>query len=387
MSEGLKVQLKADELLIGQPLPWAVYGPDGELLLNPGETITTEHQKYILLTRGLFREATAEEVRRENRQQEYGLSSPFNVLTTIQQHNHQILSDMVGGVCQPDYARRIIKIVQVIQKLCTENKDAILGAILLDRQSPYTQIHPVLCALLTELLLRKKTVPNSVRQTVVAAALTQNVGMMALQEQLTRQPGSLSTEQKQAIHQHPVNSAMILRRHGITDKDWLQAVEQHHEKPDGSGYPAGLRDQDINLFARVLSLSDLYSAMVLPRKYRDGFFVKKALREIFLQRGASVDAGLAEALIKEIGVYPPGCFVRLANGDIAIVIHQCQRKVNKPIVLPVVSSGGVVYQKTARKNTAREEAYGIVEVVPRPDHVDINLHAIWGLGSALPLAQ
>ncbi len=381
MTEGLKVQLKADELLIDQPLPWAVFGPDGELLLNQGEKIATDHQKYILLTRGLFREATAEEARRTNRREEYGLASPFNVLDTIRQHNHRILSDMASGVSQPDYVQRIEKIVQVIQKLCTENKDAILGAILLDQKSLYTQVHPILSAMLTELLLRRKSVPVSVRQNIVAAALTQNVGMVALQEKLSGQVQPLTEEQKQAIHRHPQVGKKILQQQGVSDDAWLLAVEQHHEKPDGSGYPSGLQNVDITMFAKVLSLSDIYSAMVLPRKYRDGFFVKKALREIFLQRGASVDAQLAEMLIKEIGVYPPGSFVELANGDTAIVIHQGQHQVNKPIVLPIVSAQGVVYQKPERKNTAREALYGIVTVVPRPDNVDINLHAIWGLQS------
>jgi HD-GYP domain-containing protein (c-di-GMP phosphodiesterase class II) len=383
MPEILKVQLRADELLVGQPLPWAIYGPDGELLLNQGEKISTDYQKYILLTRGVFREATAEEARRQTSRQEYKLSSPFNVLDTIRQHNYRILSDMVAGVLRPDYNQRILKIVQVIQKLCTENKDAILGAILLDQKSLYTQIHPILCAMLTELLLRRKSVPLASRQNIVAAALTQNVGMVKLQESLVQHVGPLSAEQRLAINKHPIIGINILQQHGITNQDWLQAVEQHHEKPDGSGYPAGLQEKDINLFARVLSLADIYSAMVLPRKYRDGVFVKKALREIFLQRGASVDTRLAELLIKEIGVYPPGCFVKLANGDTAIVIHHGLHKVNKPVVLPIVSVNGKIYQKLERKNTARDDVYGIVEVIPRPDNVNINLHAIWGLGSGV----
>ncbi len=380
MSQGFKVQLKADEILIDQPLPWTVYGPDGELLFNQGEKVISEYQKYILLTRGLFREATAEEERRENSQVEYGMASPFNVLNAIRQHNHRILSDMVRGVLQPDYSQRIVKIAQVIQKLCTENKDAILGAILLDQESLYTQVHPVLCAMLTELLLRRKSVPVKIRQNVVAAALSQNIGMMELQEKLTRQKEPLTVEQKQAICQHPAVGEKILRQQGVGNKVWLKAVAQHHEKLDGSGYPEGLKGDEINLYARILSLSDIYSAMVLPRKYRDGFFVKKALREIFLQRGASVDAQLAEALIKEIGVYPPGSFVKLVNGDIAIVIHH-GRKTNKPIVLPVLSASGKVYQCMERKNTAKEEYYGIVDIVSRPENVEIDLHAIWGLRS------
>ncbi len=379
MSDIPKIPLDAQELLINQPLPWSVYGPDGELLLNQGEEISGERQKYILLTRGVFREATLQEARRINDAERTSLASPFHVLDTICQNSHRLLLSMLAGEKAPDYRVRILKICKVIQKLCTENRDAVLGAIILDQKSLYTQIHPILCALLTELLLRQKNVPENSRQKVIAAALTQNLGMMELQESLTRQTTDLIEVQKQRIREHPTLSREILQQHGIDDKDWLESVQNHHEKPDGSGYPKGLTQAEISLYARVLSLADIYSAMVLPRKYRDGFYVKRALREIFLQRGSSVDKTLAELLIQEIGMYPPGAFVTLKNGDTAIVIHRGHSQGNQPIVLPVVSAHGEHYSTIQRKQAKPETPYAICQVIPRPDDVRLDLQRIWGL--------
>ncbi len=379
MSDIPKIPLEEQELLINQPLPWSVYGPDDELLLNQGEEIGCEHQKYILLTRGVFREATLQEARQINSTERTSLASPFHVLDTIRQNSHRLLLSMLAGKKDPDYRFRILKICKVIQKLCTENRDAVLGAIILDQKSLYTQIHPILCALLTELLLRQKNVPENSRQKVIAAALTQNLGMMELQESLTRQTTVLTEAQKQRIREHPALSRKILQQHGIQDKDWLESVQNHHEKPDGSGYPKGLTQAEIGLYARVLSLADIYSAMVLPRKYRDGFFVKRALREIFLQRGSSVDKTLAELLIQEIGIYPPGAFVTLKNGDTAIVIHRGHSQANQPIVLPVLSAHGEHYSTAQRKQAKPETPYAICQVIPRPDDLSLDLHRIWGL--------
>ena len=375
-----KVQLQEHELLIGQPLPWSVFGPDDELLLNQGDTIASERQKYILLTRGLFREPTAEEFRQFNHIQKQSLTSPFNVLDAIRLNLRRILNELINEQNIHNFQHRIIKIARVIQKLCDENTDAALGAIILDQQSPYIQVHPVMCALLSELLLRRKNIPEQDRQLIIAAALTQNAGMLKLQDELSRQSSPLTETQQQAIRVHPTLSKEILINQGVNDKEWLTAVQNHHERPDGSGYPNALKGEDINLFSRVLSLSDIYSAMILPRQYRDGFYVKKALRDIFLQRGSLVDQNLAELLIKEMGIYPPGSFVKLANGDTAIVIQRGFRQANFPMVLTLLSPRGVRYRQPQRKNSQYQDRYGIKAIIPRPENLELDKHKIWGLG-------
>lgn len=374
-----KIQLQDSDLNVCQPLPWPVYAEDGELLLEKGQAITGERQKRILLTRGLYREASPEEARELEKQEKFSLASPFNVLDAIRQNVNRILDDMNAAI-DSDYHQRVIKVATVIQKLCQENADAALGAIIFDQLALYSHIHPVMCALLTELLLRRQKIPSQDRLLCIAAALTQNIGMLDLQDLLNKQTAPLSKQQQIAIHKHPIISHDILQCLGISDKEWLDTVLKHHERPDGSGYPYNLKGEEISLFARTLSLSDIYSAMVLPRDYRDGYFVKKALRDIFMQRGSAVDTELAELLIKEIGIYPPGSFVRLANGDTAIVISRGRKQANAPMVLSILSPRGAPYKNPRRIDTLQQDLYGIVKVIPRPDRVHLDRNQIWGLG-------
>ncbi len=374
-----KIQLKENELIVGKPLPWPVYGHDGELLLNKGQSLKNEQQKHILLTRGLFREPNAQEARQLEIQEKFSLSSPFNVLDAIRLNVTRILEDMSSSV-NSDYNQRIIKVATVIQKLCYENADAALGAIILDQQALYTHVHPIMCALLTELLLRRNKIPEQDRLIYIAAALTQNIGMLELQESLSKQSTPLTEQQQITIRKHPELSREILQFLGINDKEWLETVRNHHERPDGSGYPRGLQGNNINLYARLLSLTDIYSAMVLPRQYRDGYFVKKALRDIFMQRGETVDKNLAQLLIKELGVYPPGTYVKLANGDTAIVIRRGVKQANYPLVLSVLSPRGAPYKNPQHKDTKFQDLYGIIEVVPKIDNLKLDRNQIWGLG-------
>lgn len=371
-----KIRLTENELSIDVPLPWPVYAPDGELLLERGQHISSERQKYILLTRGLYREANVDEVKVLEKAK-FSLSSPFNVLDAIRQNLTRILQDM-NQLRVGDYNQRVIKVATVIQKLCRQDADAALGAMVLDQEPDYVGIHPVMCAILLELLLSRKNVPAQDRLLYIAAALTQNIGMLELQQKLSKQQSPLTAKQQRKISEHPFKSREILQGLGIDHKEWLDTVQHHHERPDGGGYPKGLSGEQISVYARVLSLADIYSAMILPREYRDGYFIKRALRDIFMQRGSAVDPNLAQLLIKELGIYPPGCFVKLANGDTAIVVRRDTELANAPLVLSVLSPGGVLYKPPERRN-CKEKRYGIVKVIPRVEGLVLDKNQIWGL--------
>lgn len=377
-----KIKLKEHELIVGEPLLWAIYGASGELLLEKRHILSTEKQKETLLAIGLYREPTDEEKAlfeaKAKHNSQFSLDSPFNVLDAISKNLKRVLSDMNNHV-ESDYNHRVFRLSSVVQKLCYENADAALGALLLDQNAAYTNIHPVLCAILTELMTRRLLVPKEDRQIYIAAALTQNIGMLELQNKLTNQTEKLSEQQRKAIKQHPFQSKEILQGLGVDHKEWLNTVLWHHERPDGQGYPSGLKGDALNIYAKILSLTDIYSAMVLPRKYRDGFFVKKALQDIFIQRGKSVDEESAMLLIKEIGVYPPGTFVKLANGDTAIVLRRGVKNASSPFVLCIINQRGEFYEKTKQRDTIHKDIYGIVEVLPRIENLKLNRDEIWGL--------
>lgn len=375
-----KIKIKKDEIIIGQALTWPIFGADGELLLDKGCNVTNEKQKDILITRGVYRNPTKEEIAMAKKKQHFSLESPFNILDAIRFNLKRILTDMTTGV-EDDYNHRVIRLASVIQKLSYENADAALGAIILDQNAPYTNVHPVMCSILTELMTRRLKLPTEDRLLYIAAALTQNIGMLELQNQLSNQSDKLTEQQRNFIKQHPYQSKEILQGMGIEQKEWLNTVLYHHERPDGLGYPNGLKDNEIPQFAKLLSITDIYSAMILPRKYRDGIYIKKALQDIFIQRGQSVDEKSAQLLIKEIGIYPPGTFVKLANGDTAIVLRRGTKNANSPLVLSVAGPRGAYYERPKQRDSIHKDIYGIKEVVPRLPDLTLNRDEIWGINS------
>lgn len=110
----------------------------------------------------------------------------------------------------------------------------------------------------------------------------------------------------------------------MKDKLWLELVEQHHEKLDGSGYPKQLKGTEIKSEALVLALADVYSAIITPRVYRGPIRLNDFLRDLFVERGSKFDDSLTKIFIHEVGLYPPGIYVRLDSGDLAVVVGRTE---------------------------------------------------------------
>lgn len=164
---------------------------------------------------------------------------------------------------------------------------------------------------------------------------------------------------------------------GVGDPLWLEAVLHHHERLDGSGYPHGLRGDDIPHLARLLGIVDIYTAMLRPRTYRDAVPARMALRNIFLERGKQVDEALATLLIKELGVYPPGTLVRLANDEIGVVLHRGGDAAHPQVSRLMTAEGYRASVAVVRDTHAAE--FQIVDSVPHGRYPGLlpNIAALW----------
>jgi hypothetical protein len=172
------------------------------------------------------------------------------------------------------------------------------------------------------------------------------------------------------IADHPERSVRLLRSIGITDEEWLTAVELHHVRMDGSGYPHGLSGDAIPLGARIVGLADAYAAMLRPRGDRPAFLARDALRELYGKEAGRYDPRLVQVLIRQLGVYPPGTVVKLANGEVGVCVRRTQ-DARKPVLQAVIDPSGQLYATPKRRNPD-ETASKIVDVLPPDRHRNIR---------------
>ena len=193
-------------------------------------------------------------------------------------------------------------------------------------------------------------------RTLVKASLTMNLSIVEVQGRFATL-GRLNDTQRDQIRGHPQAATDRLQAAGVTDPDWLQAVLEHHERPGGGGYPQNLGT--LCEMASVLRMADVFMAKISPRTERPALPILEAARQLFAEAQGSP---LASAIIKEYGIYPPGNFVQLASGELAVVIRR-GATAHTPVAAAVTDRNGIPVVRTTRRNTA-EPAYAIKSLVP-----------------------
>ncbi|MFI4941588.1 MAG: HD-GYP domain-containing protein [Burkholderiales bacterium] len=212
---------------------------------------------------------------------------------------------------------------------------------------------------------------------MLAAALTMNVGMLRYQDKIENNQGTLSETELDIIKKHPEESVRILKQAGIDNADWLSLVLSHHVNEDGSGYPLGTNMQGVSQDTKILAFADCYCACITNRLCRKTLSHSAALREVLLAGGKARDPVLAAYFIKELGTYPPGTFVRLQNGEIAVVTAKGEDAAT-PIVHALIGPRGVPLAYPIKRYTGKP-LHGIKEpVLDQQAIMPFSLDQIWG---------
>ena len=369
------IQIKSEDLQVGKPLPWDCYDAAGILLLRKGVVIASQRQLDSVIERGLFADQEGHKPAGHMPPAPVEKPSPFHIVADIKLRLRSIFSGIVAAQTT-DLPGRIAKLCRDLQNLCEMDADAALGTLHLDHEGRYTIVHPLHVAILCELIAKRKGVAAEPRLSLLAAAITSNIAMIELQDTLQKQDTSLTPEQLEAIRLHTLQGVDMLLAAGVQDDVWIKTVLHHHEKLDGSGYPGALRGDDIPLPVRILSLADTYSAMITPRCYRGQILARDALRDIFLKRGAEMDPALAQVFIKEMGVFPPGAFVKLHNSEVAVVIRRGDNAM-APLVQSLIGPRGAPLPVPLRRDSSKED-YAIREMVAPDKIAVIDPHHLWG---------
>ena len=211
----------------------------------------------------------------------------------------------------------------------------------------YSASHALVCTTLCHLLARELRLPASERDALVHAAVTMNIGMTVLQNDLALQREPLTAEQKQAIARHPVAGAALLGELGIRDDLWLDVVAHHHDAPASAALERLPIEQRLAL---VLATTDRYAAMISPRKSRPGRSTSDSVRAI-ADQGGRFGGDVAQALARTVGAYPPGTFVRLDNDETAVVLRRGDRP-DTPLVATVIDAHGKALARPRLHQTA-----------------------------------
>lgn len=348
-------RLTASHIKVGRALPGDVYDESGRLLLSAGFVVESATLLDTLLARGLYVDIATFQTHFGNGAAATAAPpaakkfDPFLLRDSLKKRLNRALR---GLGREADAVGQIREIATAVHELAATDPEGAIAAGLLDGDENYSIRHSVLTAILCELAATLLGWPAEKRSDVVCAALSMNVAILDMQNKLVDQAEALSQQQQTLVHDHPEAAAGRLRGAGLNAPLWLAAVLEHHERDVGAGYPHRLSQPGDA--GQLVRLADAFGALVSPRADRKALPPPQAVRALLADEGRGPCATLAGALTKVLGLFPPGTFVKLANGEIAVV-HRRGAAANTPLVASITNGVGNPYMKPLRRDTQQKD--------------------------------
>jgi HD-GYP domain-containing protein (c-di-GMP phosphodiesterase class II) len=356
------LRLPRSMVRLGAPLPWNVRDEQTRLLLSRGHIVQTEAQLEALLTRGAFVDVEEAKAAAHLYRQIGSAPEPAavprtqNLFGLWDKSADEMRKLMAKAPHEPDLPGRVAEFANWLIDLVDKDTDIALYHCVRQESAHsvyYGYNHSIHTAIISLLLARRLQWPQPRLMSLVKAAITMNMSVLELQGKMADQEEPMRESQKTLIRRHPQEAAEWLSQAGISDPDWLSAVAQHHERPDGSGYPQGL--SEVAETAIALRVADVFMAKISPRKLRPALPIQEAAKQMYREdHGGAVSS----AIIREFGIYPPGDVVKLASGEVGVVMRRTGNA-KCPIVAAITDGAGRPTVRTVQRDTSQPD-YAIV---------------------------
>lgn len=166
-----------------------------------------------------------------------------------------------------------------------------------------------------------------------AGTLLHDIGKIALDQSILYKKARLTAEEMRHVQEHSIHGYKILKDEGILTNEARTISLLHHERLDGTGYPYGLKNDEIGLYPKIVAVADVYDALTSERCYKAPMTNEKAVG-ILLEEAESnkLDPDIITSFVDKLAIYPNGTIVLLSDGQPAIVKRQNKGEVRSPVV-------------------------------------------------------
>lgn len=250
-----------------------------------------------------------------------------------------------------DWVVRLNELTVALRQLAARDPDLALYVLIEANGSNvghYSSQHAMTCMVIAELAAEWMEWSQEERRVLALAAISMNLSITSLQDSLAKQSGALTDSQREQVAVHAASSADMLSGAGVVDPLWLHVVRHHHTAPASNTLPPS--DAALRL-VELLRRVDIYTAKLSRRGSRKSVTPAIAARDACLDANGHPDS-IGATLLRVVGLYPPGTFVELANGETAVVISR-GAKAHTPIVASMRREDGGMLMQPVRRDTLR----------------------------------
>ncbi|XLZ71401.1 HD-GYP domain-containing protein [Massilia sp. SR12] len=212
-------------------------------------------------------------------------------------------------------------LVEELASSVLRNPNALISLVRLKQADDYTYMHSVAVSAMMVALGKQIGLADEKLRDCGLAGLLHDIGKMAIPADILNKPGKLTDAEFLIVKNHPTAGHEMLTVEGNVPGIALDVCLHHHEKYDGTGYPAGLKNEEISLYSRMGAICDVYDAITSNRPYKTGWCPAESLQRMAeWTKTGHFDPTLFAAFVKCIGIFPVGTLVKLKSGRLGVVI-------------------------------------------------------------------
>ncbi len=240
----------------------------------------------------------------------------------------------------PEFTQTSSRITNDLMKAITDNQAVAVDISALRASDEYTFKHSVDVATMSMIIAKKMGYPRDQIYEIGISGLLHDMGKSKIPLEVLNKPGRLTDEEFEVMKTHALLGYRILQEKKEISDEIRYGVLQHHEKMNGKGYPLGVTADKIHKFAKIMSVADVYDALVTERPYKKAFSQRTAV-EMIMSMTEELDINAMKAFLASVILYPVDTVVELSNGERAWVVKNNPTTALRPVV--VGTESGNVY--------------------------------------------
>ena len=302
---------------IGMILGRAIYDPSGTLILDAGNVLDPAH--LPILPRLEVKNIIVQDSRVDD-----VIIVPM-VSEETEAHAIRLLHQIIDsnrGVLPERIKLDIAGIDRAVKEILQDFDSTLFGEINIEgclSLGNYDYVHPVKVAVLSILLGKQAGMDRADLNALGIAALLQNVGYVGVPQGLLLNLDQDAQARSVEFIKHVEIGYTLLKRYKEVDPRVAEAVWQHHENWNGSGYPRKLKGNQIGTFARIISIAAAYHSLISRHRGQEAYAPPEAAEYISAYSGELFDPDLVQMFLKNVPLYPKGISVRLNTGEVGVV--------------------------------------------------------------------
>ena len=239
----------------------------------------------------------------------------------------------IRGMVRTERAiRSFKKVFKDILSCLSENKEALNLLATTKVHDNYVYMHSVNVTIYSTQLAIANGLPLKNIEEIGFGAMLHDLGKLYIAPEILNKPGKLTKEEFEQVKAHSELGFEILRKVHEIPLTVAHCAFQHHEKVDGTGYPRGLKGDEIHKYSKIMAVADVFDAVTSHRVYRPAMLPHTAMELLYAGSGTHFDSRQVQLFKECVAIYPQGVTIKLNDGRSGIVTEYNFKAVGRPVV-------------------------------------------------------